>query len=1153
MPRYVNKAFVIGLGGTGKYVLTHLKRKLFDAGIDLDEADYRFLELLSIDFDPKTVQATSIRTRKTIELESANNEILVLDSDRIVTRIEHMDNPQSELYYKGWYPDWEGKVISYGQAVAGAAQWRPLGRTGFFEWSEQITNVLERKMRNLQQYQMATDFVCHSDDILIFIVSSMGGGSGAGIFLDTAYYLRKIAPDITANPIYGFLLLPGIYDQYDVNGRLYANSYALLKELRMLIDQRADFIAKYPNRESLYFPQKKRPAFNTVFLVSHQIDANLKEFRVDSMAELIAETIFTDVCSELWASRASALTNLTQEYSKKGVEEFDKSCVFSLTGSCSILFPTEEELIEYARNRFACEVFPVSQSLDTHIEASLLNALEQEEVLNTPLEHCMAARLNVENATLPWNEEDQEQLAERLDVECENFRRNADAMQGALDDWLNRFISVDHSISISLPNESADFTSLQTDLTNRINTLLNSADSLFEREFLLNEILNRLNHVIEESRRQAEHLSQRANQYRQNNPDDMVQIHEDIQELTDETQFFPDAVWRRLFLNFIAEAADFYTPDVKRMRTYLKLMRTIESVRDETINPRLEELQQVKQNLAQIDNEFDGDLDAFVRESLRPQGEIFRRTENSICTEDYLNSLWEYVQENLNYDRSLLSLFEDFVDERLSRQNGISEARDAEKQGDFKGYIQNFAEQEIDQLISQGVSLEPLRFVDEDMLAALLKNAKNDYVLTNIRPNQNQEQVVYALIPTSSERFEGQLDVKNLFSGALASAFPGTDVEKVFSADSNRMYAKYFCLYNPAVNLRGIDQYRQNYEIFGDNKKMFHIHRSYINFPDVPVELPDEEKYVMCGNPECTHDITNLNRREIFCPGCEKIIKSRCGNPDCPDNDIDEKISNPPPRTCPVCKGTLRTSWWFCDRDREYISTKNEGCPSCIVAHKRGEIKKEDIRTIHGQIKRQECWGCLHEKIEKPYEIDFLYLLDEVREDEDDEALDVYHSVLSDGLCPECRSTLLPVCPYLEDVQTPHFVRKIEGVFVCTAEHFSEDIFECGVCGFPLKPDAEYCLRCLTELKRCNYCGETSLKLIDNALTICPDCKLDPDEQPKPGPPPPEPPIERTKMCPNLEERCLIAVNEKLLPKDLETCPACKKPLTERSDAATSE
>ncbi|MCS7264576.1 MAG: tubulin-like doman-containing protein [Armatimonadetes bacterium] len=207
----VSPTIVIGLGGSGTYTVRRLKR--------LMELRYGLLPLvqfLYIDCDQKAFAP---------EPELAN----VQDSERVSLLLQ---NPEQILDYarkgigefeamRDWLPD--SLSVSILRNAIGAGGIRPVGRFAFFanlsEFEQRFRATLTSALAIEQQLatqsrEFAGKVTVDTNQLRLYIVGSLCGGTGSSLFLDVAVLARHIirgqAPNASPS-IIGIFYLSSVF------------------------------------------------------------------------------------------------------------------------------------------------------------------------------------------------------------------------------------------------------------------------------------------------------------------------------------------------------------------------------------------------------------------------------------------------------------------------------------------------------------------------------------------------------------------------------------------------------------------------------------------------------------------------------------------------------------------------------------------------------------------------------------------------------------------------------------------------------------------------------------------------------------------------------------------------------------------------------
>ena len=347
---------VIGLGGTGTLVLQRLKH-LINQKFESQNVNSLF-QFLAIDTEPESqsnLQRLDVNEFKNLtESTLKGNDI-----------IDAMLHPETAKIYEGlsvWWPshDKERKQpFKPGDITHGAKATRCIGRLAFWHHGIEIYRLLERKIRRTLQVSglKRDDIPSTGNTAKVFIVCSLAGGSGSGMFLDIAYMVRSLlARENLTSFVTGLLLVdPSPFDEIvqeeGLRRRMEANIYAALCELDWMMGghlsdevhrNRSDMQKLAHNTAeggngapSWNFPaiQEKRNGerpkstyemqylnrltitsgdkpFDICYLVSSTNEHARRLREVDSLTEMIAQEIFLEIATPLGRTGRSQLDNV---------------------------------------------------------------------------------------------------------------------------------------------------------------------------------------------------------------------------------------------------------------------------------------------------------------------------------------------------------------------------------------------------------------------------------------------------------------------------------------------------------------------------------------------------------------------------------------------------------------------------------------------------------------------------------------------------------------------------------------------------------------------------------------------------------------------------------------------------------------------------
>lgn len=307
----ITPTVVIGLGGSGKDALLMLRRKFFDRFGDL--ADFPVVSYAFIDTDQNM--------RTPLSMDQVAEEIPARIAPRpdeyvcatIPNPATYTRNLDQYPHIKRWFSP---ALVGMFPIHEGAGGIRQKSRLAFYHNFDQIATLLDRAKQRATD-PAGTDKVAKkyslrtSGNIQFFVISSLAGGTGSGMFLDIAFLVQARYPGCRR---VGYLVAADIFgnDEY-----LYANSYAALREL-----EHFSFVSDFDYQWQRGYPSHPLPmhVFEHCFLIGNR--NRFQEYPPDidgkrSLFDMIAEAIFQEFGrSEFADVRRGIRVNLMSDQEK---------------------------------------------------------------------------------------------------------------------------------------------------------------------------------------------------------------------------------------------------------------------------------------------------------------------------------------------------------------------------------------------------------------------------------------------------------------------------------------------------------------------------------------------------------------------------------------------------------------------------------------------------------------------------------------------------------------------------------------------------------------------------------------------------------------------------------------------------------------------
>ena len=352
----ITPTLIIGVGGTGIKAIQYVKARM--------EEIPPAVRLLGVDVAVQTTPpagSVELNGDEFIKLGVAVNVQDILDKLDRFERIKRWIKP--------------GFVYS-GTLEEGADQRRLLGKLALC-WNleretDNIYSKLEWILRDIRSEETikktegryGINKVNGGVPARVFIISSFGGGTGSGIFLDLAYLIRKIVSEVGGHndKIIGILVLPEAFTEGGINKPgVKANTYAALMELEYFIKN--GFECKYTPTLDVSFSSKEHP-FTYIYLINGVSETGIT-YNQEGVIKLISDVVYSFLGTDINAY-TELLTNMRAQITP---QNFYNSFGFS-----SIVLPIDE-IIDY------CAYSKGMELADEMLK--LANRVEVEKKVNT--------------------------------------------------------------------------------------------------------------------------------------------------------------------------------------------------------------------------------------------------------------------------------------------------------------------------------------------------------------------------------------------------------------------------------------------------------------------------------------------------------------------------------------------------------------------------------------------------------------------------------------------------------------------------------------------------------------------------------------------------------------------------------------------------
>jgi len=278
------QTLVLGLGGTGSRVVNSLAKILHARGERIN--------------DGKMCCAVFDTNKNDIgDIVKSGTEIPVIPTSK-PQKIKKYISDYSHLDILDWCP--ESPAFLKESMIDGASEVRLKSRIAFLDCTEtEIIKELEGMINEVLDNN-------ESSKIRIMIVSSIAGGTGSGMFIQVALWLRKFLKDSQIS-IRGIFLLPDVFintvedvrKNKTTQARHYCNAYAAIRELNAISKIREKNSVKLSEKitvgklfDSELDADLGEPVYDLAFFVDYRDENGISLKGLSDYEELVAQMVY---------------------------------------------------------------------------------------------------------------------------------------------------------------------------------------------------------------------------------------------------------------------------------------------------------------------------------------------------------------------------------------------------------------------------------------------------------------------------------------------------------------------------------------------------------------------------------------------------------------------------------------------------------------------------------------------------------------------------------------------------------------------------------------------------------------------------------------------------------------------------------------------
>jgi hypothetical protein len=339
--RPIRPSILIGLGGTGQRIVLEVRRRIIQEYGDLERLPIVGSLVIDTDIEKPIIPGVDEDTLRKIQLAP---------SEFFHAGVTGTEKIKQELNSYPHLAEWVDKaILERGDVTVGAKGIRAIGRLAYFLNFPNIKkafNTIRSQVTDQPnlRYMAETHGIQVATGLNVFIVTSVCGGTGSGMFLDLAFTIKDLLTGTEHNRI-GYLVLPGVFG----TDMAKAAGYAALRELNHYQMDR-EFEANWENENSSRILQP--PPFDFCYLVNNT-NGKISFHQKEHLFEMIAHNIFLEFAHEFGQYKSSLKDNV--QASAIGTDKLGCPLNYISVGLSTIAFP-RERIITGCSFRLAKEV-----------------------------------------------------------------------------------------------------------------------------------------------------------------------------------------------------------------------------------------------------------------------------------------------------------------------------------------------------------------------------------------------------------------------------------------------------------------------------------------------------------------------------------------------------------------------------------------------------------------------------------------------------------------------------------------------------------------------------------------------------------------------------------------------------------------------------
>ncbi len=360
------QTLLLGLGGTGSRIVNGVARTLNEKNISINDGQICCAVLDTNDNDNDKINESGVGI-----------PVVGTSKQRII-------DDYLKMYGNKGVEDWMpiSPALRKESMSDGASQMRPKSRLAFMDTLE------DRSIRRLEMHIEKLFDNRDGTKIRVMIVSSLAGGTGAGMFIQTALWLRKyFAKRRCTVTIRGIFVLPDVFintiedirtDETEIQS-LYANAYGAIRELNAITKIKTKGMkpllpVKLDNLfDSDADASDGLPVYDYAFFIDDISEGGSVLTQIDHYEEVVSRLVYMQLYAPMHDDLYSEEDNLFKRFQKS------KEPVFGSCGTAKAIYPASD-ILRYCSLRAAQDSISTGwRRLDDEIKEKQRKEEEREK------------------------------------------------------------------------------------------------------------------------------------------------------------------------------------------------------------------------------------------------------------------------------------------------------------------------------------------------------------------------------------------------------------------------------------------------------------------------------------------------------------------------------------------------------------------------------------------------------------------------------------------------------------------------------------------------------------------------------------------------------------------------------------------------------